>query len=199
MPELPEVTTTVRGINETAKNKIITETWTDWPKLFSEPKYKTVAKTISGKKILKAERLAKYVLIHLSGGYTLITHMKMTGHFMYGTYKKEKKSWKAVSKGPLRDDSFNRFIHVVFSLSSKKHLVLCDMRKFARIRLVKTSKLPTDKYLSKVGPDALDISKKDFVKIIKSKKGKIKTILMNHFLVQEYILKKVRKKSQNLN
>jgi len=183
MPELPEVTTTVRGINETVKGKIIENVWTDWPKLFSEPAYKTVSKKIRGKKILNSERIAKYVLIHLSEGLTLVTHMKMTGHFMYGSYKKTNKAWQASKKGALRDDPFNRFIHVVFSLSNKKHLVLCDMRKFARIRLIKTEDIKSDKYLSQVGPDALDISKNDFVKIIKSKKGRIKNVLMKQDLI----------------
>ena len=91
MPELPEVTTTVSGINEVAKNLIIKDVWSDWPKIIKSHEFPDFKKQILGKKIIEAKRRAKNILINLSGGRTLLIHMKMTGHVMYGKWRKPRR------------------------------------------------------------------------------------------------------------
>ena len=39
MPELPEVTTIVSGINKYLKKLTIVDVWTDWPKIVKSPKF----------------------------------------------------------------------------------------------------------------------------------------------------------------
>ena len=164
MPELPEVQTTVDGIKAKAKGLQILDVWTDYrsdfhigkdnianPKFFSHFK-----KSVRKSKIINASRRAKNVLIHLSNGKTILIHMKMTGHVMYGKYKKEKNKWIALGSGPLRDDPFNRHVHLVFTLSNGKHLVLCDMRKFAKVTLVDTDTLAESEHLKHHGPEPLE-------------------------------------------
>ena len=118
MPELPEVQTTVSGLQSVLPNKTITDVWTDWPKMFRGETLSRFKKSVVGNKIRLAERRGKHVLIHLSGNVTIIIHMKMTGHLLYGNWKLEGGRWKPKDKkGPL-NDPFNRFIHVVFILSN---------------------------------------------------------------------------------
>src|SRR3970040_1612209 len=127
MPELPEVQTTVNGLNRTVKGRKIISVSTTYNSRFHAGKdniknpafFKKFKRTVEGKKILKAERRAKNVLMHLSGGYTVIAHMKMTGHFVYG-----------------RPDY--PFTRLSFVLDNGKTLVLSDMRKFAKVTLAKT-------------------------------------------------------------
>jgi formamidopyrimidine-DNA glycosylase len=97
MPELPEVQTTVNGLNETIRNKTISDIWSDYflnttnkrPDTIKNKKYfEKFKKEIVGEKIKNAERRGKNVLIHLTNNKTILVHMKMTGHFLYGTYKK---------------------------------------------------------------------------------------------------------------
>src|SRR3989344_3712909 len=91
MPELPEVQTTVNGLNRTAKGKVIIDIETSYNSShytgkdnIKNPHFFTLfKKRVRNKKILKAERRAKNVLIHLSNGYTILVHMKMTVHFVY--------------------------------------------------------------------------------------------------------------------
>ncbi len=198
MPELPEVQTTVDGINEFARGLAITDVWNDYKSPHHIGKdnikdpdfYASFRKAVIGAKIEKASRRAKNVLIHLSNGNTIIIHMKMTGHVLYGAYKKiktsGKESWIAAEAGPLRDDPFNRHVRLVFSLSNGKHLALSDMRRFAKVTFAETSKLEASLHLSASGPEPLE---KDFTapalkeRLSRRLNGPVKTVLMDHSIV----------------
>ncbi|HUD04015.1 MAG TPA: bifunctional DNA-formamidopyrimidine glycosylase/DNA-(apurinic or apyrimidinic site) lyase [Candidatus Paceibacterota bacterium] len=166
MPELPEVQTTVNGINKYAKGLVIKDVWTDYKSDFHAGKdniknpdyFKKFRNNIIGAKIKNSSHIGKNVLINLSSGKTIVTHMKMTGHFLYGAYEynTKKNMWTATNAGPLRDDPFNKWIHFVMIFSNKKSLTLSDMRKFARVNLEDTKMLHDSPHLEGHGPDALD-------------------------------------------
>lgn len=182
MPELPEVQTTVDGIRDKTKGLRIVDVWTGYRSDFhankdniQNPKYfRFFKKEVVGAKIKDASRRAKNVLVHLSNGKTILIHMKMTGHVLYGKYKKisndkllisknskpktKNFSWVAVGPGPLRDDPFNKWIRLVFTLSNGKHLVLSDLRKFAKVTLLDTHTLEESEHLAYSGPEPLDSS-----------------------------------------
>lgn len=197
MPELPEVHTTVEGIRSTAVGKKITDVWTD---LYSKDKrfaesiknpsfFKDLKKRSLGAKIVKSERRAKNILIHLSNNETILVHMKMTGHMMYGKYDYNKKtnSWSPHknSSDSLRDP-YNRFVHFVISLNNGSHLVLCDSRKFAKVTIEKTDKIFTSKHLKDLGPEPLEknFTQKDFKERISKKPSwPIKKALLDQTLV----------------
>ncbi|MBP7804959.1 MAG: bifunctional DNA-formamidopyrimidine glycosylase/DNA-(apurinic or apyrimidinic site) lyase [Candidatus Pacebacteria bacterium] len=201
MPELPEVQTTVNGLTKTVIGLTIKDVWSDLPrKNINRPDYRETIKylpffvdfqkKVQEKKILGAERRAKNILINLSGGHTILIHMKMTGHIMYGkyAYAAEENLWspaKDENNEALRDP-FNKFLHVVFSFTNGKHLVLSDMRKFAKVTLVSTKEAHTSKHLDGLGPEPLA---KDFTwthfkeRIHKKPSGKIKSVLMDQTVV----------------
>ncbi len=166
MPELPEVQTTVNGIKKYMSGLTVRKVWTDYNSSFhagkdniKNPKYfKKFKRVVVGKKIIGAKRVGKNVLINLSDGKTILIHMKMTGHLLYGKYKFDKKEnkWLATGAGPLKDDPFNRFVHLIFSLSDEKSLALSDMRKFARVSIEETRGIEKSEHLEEHGPDALD-------------------------------------------
>ncbi len=161
MPELPEVETIASELNRVLPGLKIRDVWTDRVKYIQFPKsFFLFKKKLVGKKILKAERKGKNVLIHLSGGVTLLVHQKMTGHLLYGKWRriKEKSSarWESAIPGPLRDDPENRFIHLIFFLSNGNQLALCDMRKFAKVLLWETDNLGELKDIKELGPDPFD-------------------------------------------
>ena len=131
MPELPEVQTTVNGINRVAAGATIVDAWTDiaveHPTL---PHHRTSTKSaaffeqfktsIVGATILRAERRAKNIFIHLSNGNTILIHMKMTGHLMCGSYAYDKNAnaWSVApeeTNEALRDP-FNRYLHTVLTI-----------------------------------------------------------------------------------
>ncbi len=215
MPELPEVQTTVDGINKKVKGLIIEDVWTIYNSSYHAGKdniknpefFKKFKHIVVGKKIKNASRRAKNILIHLADGNpTILVHMKMTGHVMYGNYifhkvftgKKNStdKNPAVDPKDPWRPDPkakgsaslldpFNRHIRLVFTLSNDKHLVLSDMRKFAKVTLLENIH-EENIHLKNLGPEPLDdtFTYKVFKEqISKRPTGRIKSVLMDQSLI----------------
>lgn len=194
MPELPEVQTTVNGINETCIGLRITDVWTNYNSIshygknsIKSPEYfKQFKKEIVDSKIVKSVRQGKNVLIELSNGKTILTHMKMTGHFMYGKYKLVGSEWKPVAtEGPLVDP-FNRHIRLIFAFSNGHHLAFSDMRKFAKVFLFETQNIHKIEDLLHLGPDALatNCTLPVFIEQLHKKPtGKIKLVLLDQSII----------------
>lgn len=173
MPELPEVHTTVEGLKRVIVGKTIEGVWSDFHvgtahgqrQTIKNKKYFEKFKRITkGAKIKSVERRGKNILIGLNNGQTIVVHMKMTGHLMYG--------------------ATDKFVHLIFKLKNSKDLVLSDMRKFASVSIIKTEKLNEHESLAPLGPDALKIKEKDFRERIKQKKNwPIKSALLDQSVV----------------
>ena len=175
MPELPEVQTTVNGLNRTVKGKRIVDIRTSYNSSYhagkdniNNPKFFALFKRkVKGQKILKAKRRAKNVLIQLSGEHTIIVHMKMTGHFVY-------------------DRPNYPFTRLDLKLDNGKHLALSDMRKFTKVTLVKTAELEQSLHLGHLGPEPLH---KSFqfpqfkTRLLKQPRGRIKQVLMDQNVI----------------
>ncbi len=175
MPELPEVQTTVDGLNRAVKGRKIVDIWTDYKSshkmhigsVKEEKFFKSFKKKVVGAKILKAERRAKNILMHLSNGETVLTHMKMTGHYVY-------------------DKPDYPHVRFKFKLDNGKELALSDMRRFAKITLIPTKDLEKSIHLKNIGPEPLDKSftyPKFKARILSRPKGKIKSVLMDPSIV----------------
>lgn len=178
MPELPEVETTVRGLQKEVLGLKILDVWTDL-KTKDKRKNNTVAnprffgvfkKEVKNKKIVSAERRAKNILINLSGGKTILVHLKMTGYLFYGKNPKIK------------------FAHVIFTLSDKHYLVFSDARKFGKMTLFDTKEANNSKHLNTLGPEPLhkDFTFEKFMERFQKYKNspkKIKTILLDQSII----------------
>ena len=188
MPELPEVQTIVSDLQKILPGLKIGDVQTDWEKMFKNSSLENFKKEVVGEKILDVRRVGKNILIDLTGRKTILIHQKMTGHFLYGTWKKEGEKWLGKEAGPIKDDPQNRFIHLVFDLSNGKQLALSDLRKFAKVLLWPTDKLSELEDINNLGPDPTTPDF-DFNKFqdrlaplaagLARKKGKIKTVLMD--------------------
>ncbi len=180
MPELPEVQTTVSGLDRSTRGLVITNVWTEYNSPYfhggdtiKDPKFfKYFKKTIIDSKIINVTRRAKNILIHLSNGFTILIHMKMTGHIMYGNYNKK--------------DPFNRHIRLIFYLSNGKTMELCDMRKFAKVTLLPSKTMHETIHLKGIGPEPLE---KEFTfsifknQINKKSNWKIKLALLDQTII----------------
>ncbi len=181
MPELPEVETTIKGLNSKVLNRTFVDVWSDWEKLVKKPKsFGAFRKEIKNKKIKKVWRRAKNVIFDLSQGYSLLIHQKMTGHLLVGNWVLKNKIWKPAERGPL-NDPYNRFLHLIFFLDNGKMIALSDARKFAKVELWKTDDLLNSKEFKALGPEPLEknFTFEKFEKLLQNKKGKIKQVLMD--------------------
>ena len=199
MPELPEVETTTKGLQKTIVGLIVKDVWTD---LSTKDKrqmhsvanpefFKIFKKDILNKKILSVKRRAKNILINISDGKTILIHLKMTGHLLYGKYVKhrvfDREMWipDEHKDSPLHDP-FNKYVHVVFIFSNGKHLAFSDARKFGKVTLLDTKTMYETKHLNNIGPEPLEkqFKIKNFkLRINKKPNGKIKTILMDQSII----------------
>src|SRR3989344_4348089 len=104
MPELPEVETIKKGLEKTLVGKQIRSVRVKLGKIISlgprtvsnhrrinQKKLIEFQKTLAGQKILKADRRAKMLILDLSGPYSLLIHLKMTGQLIFARKGERKK------------------------------------------------------------------------------------------------------------
>jgi len=182
MPELPEVQTTVDGLNAKVLNRAFVDVWSDWKKIVKKPAdFEVFKNEIKNKKIKKVWRRAKNIIVDLSGDYSILIHQKMTGHMLVGRWELINNAWKPTDiKSPL-NDPYNRFLHLIFFLDNKKMIALSDARKFAKVELWKTEELLNSKEFNNLGPEPLEKSFtfEKFKKVLENKKGKVKQVIMD--------------------
>jgi formamidopyrimidine-DNA glycosylase len=180
MPELPEVQTTASGLDRVARGLVITDVWTEYNSPYyhgadniKDPEYfRYFKKKVKGAKITHVTRRAKNILIHLSNDFTILIHMKMTGHVMYGDYNKT--------------DPFNRHIRLIFYLSNGKTMELCDTRKFAKVTLLSRETMYESIHLKGIGPEPLEDNftfTKFKEQLSRKPNGKIKIVLLDQSVI----------------
>lgn len=151
MPELPEVETVRRGLDKLIVGKQIMAVDCLCEK--SLPIATTdVNKIIVGATILAVRRRAKMLLIDLSGDYTLLVHLKMTGQMVY----RGEANWGAGHP----NDSFlgnlpDRSTRVIIRLSGDNTLFFNDQRKFGWIKLYPATEIDDLPTMRKLGPEPL--------------------------------------------
>jgi len=154
MPELPEVQTVVSDLNKKIKGEIIASFWSDWPSAIKNATLAKFKKAIKNSKILGARRIGKNIFIDLTGEKTLYIHLKMTGHLLIKS-KVESRKLK-VNTADHFQDRVNQYIHHIWQFKSGKRLEFSDLRKFAKIILVKTKEVEDLPEIKALGIDALD-------------------------------------------
>lgn len=142
MPELPEVETIRRQLEEAVVGRSIVSVDVRFGgRLNVRPA--AFEKGVVGATIASAGRRAKLLLLGLSNGNTVVTHLKMTGRYLLGP-----------SGMPP-----TRHTHIVFGLSGGKELHFEDVRKFGYVRLFKTAELEREVFDREgYGPEPLDPS-----------------------------------------
>ncbi|MDP3954408.1 MAG: bifunctional DNA-formamidopyrimidine glycosylase/DNA-(apurinic or apyrimidinic site) lyase [bacterium] len=207
MPELPEVETIVRQLNKKVIGLKILDAWTDWPRTIKTHSLIKFKKEIKGLKILRAHRRAKYIMMDLSEGKTLIIHQKISGHLLYGKWieknqisniknqnyklkikndlKLKNQKWVGLEPEALWQDPFNRHIRFLLFLNNGKMLGLSDLRRFGKVFLGDTEKIEHINEIGRLGPEPLDagFNFKKFRELFRNKKGKIKQVLMDPFFI----------------
>ena len=187
MPELPEVETIVRGLKKKILNLKIEDVWTDSEKIIKKPeRFNDFKKEIEGRIVSDVRRRGKNILIDLSGEKVVLIHQKISGHLLYGKWKREKEKWVSAIQGNLYDDFWNNFLHFILFFDNKEQLALSDLRKFSKIELWDKKDLEKSEYMQSLGPEPLekDFTFKKFKESLnKRKSGKIKQILMDQKII----------------
>lgn len=169
MPELPEVETVRRTLQPKLTGLMFTDAEVLLPKIVQAPEPAEFKDILRNKKILKVSRRGKYLLISLSGGYTLAVHLRMTGRLVYSPD----------NRPPAKHT------HVVLHLDNGHKLTFADMRQFGRLWLVPTSTLESLSGYKDLGIEPLDESfTRDFLKKeLRRRHARIKPLLLDQTFI----------------
>ncbi len=170
MPELPEVETVCRGIAPFVTGKKIKNVQTFGKKL-RLPYPENLAK-LSGITIQKVRRRAKYILLDLDTGETLIIHLGMSGQLL------------AYSRGQLPTPR-GAHDHLLLTLMDGTNLLFRDPRRFGLITLGNTQELAHHPLFKSMGPEPLEkaFSKHYLCAALRHKNTVIKTAIMDQKLI----------------
>ncbi|WP_297102930.1 bifunctional DNA-formamidopyrimidine glycosylase/DNA-(apurinic or apyrimidinic site) lyase [uncultured Devosia sp.] len=180
MPELPEVETVRRGLApwlEGATIKAVTLNRKDLRFPFPEG----LKGALEGQRVTHVGRRAKYLLIALSNGKTLLSHLGMTGSWRFAEHP--------IDKPPryYEPGTEPRHDHMVWALDhpdhGRSHLIYADPRRFGFIALYDD---PADSpYLQDLGPEPLGnhFSAAQMAQAFAGKKAPIKAALLDQRVV----------------
>lgn len=151
MPELPEVETVRGGLEKLIVGKQVLSVECLCEKSLPVS-LADVRQIIVGATIMAVRRRAKMLIIDLTGDYSLLVHLKMTGQMVY----RGEEDWG----GGHPNDSFlnnlpDRSTRVVFHLSDGNTLFFNDQRKFGWIKLYRTDEIDSLPVMQKLGPEPL--------------------------------------------
>lgn len=188
MPELPEVETLSRGLNDVVSEKTIKNIDIRFAKSVKNISAQKFSLQIKNKKIYSVGRRAKLLFFNLSGGLYVVFHLKMTGQLIFKKLgNQENKKLKIIIGGHPDSLTLKKLPHkhtrIIFGLTGGK-LFFNDMRKFGWVKLL--NKKEFEKEIEKYGPEPLsyDFDEKYLFTIIsRHKNSVIKKLLLDQSLV----------------
>ncbi len=180
MPELPEVETVRRGLAPWLEGATI-ETVTLNRKDLRFPFPEGLKARLEGQVVEHVGRRAKYLLMTLSGGATLLSHLGMTGSWRFAEHGIDKPPrYYEPGTEPKHD-------HMVWSLDhprhGKSHLIYADPRRFGFIDLY--DDIEQSPYLKDLGPEPLgnEFGATEMAAAFAGKKAPIKAALLDQRVV----------------
>jgi len=149
MPELPEVETVRRGLEQAMQSERLVKVDVRRSDL-RWPLPKDFARRLKGQTVTGLGRRAKYLLVDLSSGDVLVMHLGMSGsfHVLKGTPRRLGRYHHERGKHLAHD-------HVIFHLSSGATVTFNDPRRFGSMKLVPRSALDDEPLLKGLGPEPL--------------------------------------------
>ena len=148
MPELPEVETVRRGLIPAMEGRRILSARANRADLrFAFPD--RFAERLSGARVERLDRRAKYLLARLGSGETLLMHLGMSGRFSITAADLTRQPGDFVY-APGADPKHD---HVVFEMEDGVTVTYNDPRRFGFMDLFETGAEDTVTYLAGLGPE----------------------------------------------
>lgn len=179
MPELPEVETIKLGLERRIKGLTILDI-----EVRKKGKFIGDRKKVYGLKIKKIRRRAKVIIIDLSSDMSLMTHLKMTGQFVYHSKNEKQKIVGGHPQKGYNQPHPHQYSHIIITFTSGDHLYFNDLRRFGWMEVVKTTDVENHKAVREAGPEPLGEEFKNQTSNIKKIMQKSK-IAIKSFLVDQ--------------
>ncbi len=140
MPELPEVETVMRGLRARLEGRRIVRALVHRPDLrWALPPH--LAARLAGARVEGFRRRAKYILMRLDGGDSVLLHLGMSGRMVLG---------------PANPNSVTAHEHIVLETDDGWRVGFVDPRRFGSVDLIATAQEDAHRLLAGLGPEPLD-------------------------------------------
>src|SRR5437868_1308130 len=164
MPELPEVETTVRGLERVLAGRRIARVEArraDLRRSFP----KDLGQRLTGAKVTSLGRRAKYGLIDTDRGDTMVFHLGMSG------------SWR------IDHATLEKHDHLLLETDEGTRLALNDPRRFGSVDLVQTDELDEWPAFKALGPEPFGLDPRDLQRRLHGRSAAIKLLLGDQRIV----------------
>jgi formamidopyrimidine-DNA glycosylase len=166
MPELPEVECVVRGLRRRITGQTIERITVHLPRIVLGSPL-DLAEHLPGCTFRDVGRRGKLIIIGLSGGLSLLVHLRMTGQLLY-----------LPAEAPVE-----KHTHIIFGLKGARHLRYRDQRQFGWLQLVETGDVEKHPKVAQLGPEPLEIGLEDFIGHLRSHHRQIKPLLLDQMVL----------------
>ncbi len=167
MPELPEVETVCRGLNEIlGENQDCIQSIKVGPLSLRNFPQKSDLKQVQGQTLVRVKRVAKYLLFELKD-HLLLSHLGMTG------------SWRLLEKSRTHD-------HIHIQLGSGRTLVYNDPRRFGMFDVLRKESWHQDRRLAQLGRDPVlqpYLTGEELWLMTRKRQTAIKSFIMNQLYI----------------
>jgi formamidopyrimidine-DNA glycosylase len=164
MPELPEVETTVRGLERVLDGRRITRV--EMRRADLRRSFPTdLGQRLTGARVIGLGRRAKYGLIHTDRDDTMIFHLGMSG------------SWR------IDHAELGKHDHLLMETDEGKRLALNDPRRFGSVDLVPTAKLTEWPAFAALGPEPMTIEAAELKRRLAGRSAAIKLLLLDQGII----------------
>lgn len=169
MPEMPEVETIRRTLNDKVTGRKITRVEIGLSRLIKWPTAPEFQAIITDRTIIRLDRRGKYLLFYLDKNLVMVIHLRMTGRLYYAT----------------PEAKFDKFTHIIFRLDNGDVLLYADTRTLGTLYLMPENELWRISGLASMGPEPLsqDFTLQYFIDMLSKRQAKIKSVLLNQQLV----------------
>ena len=164
MPELPEVETTVRGLERVLLGHRISHIEARRPDLRRALPL-DLGQRLTGARVTGLRRRAKYGLIDTDRGDTLVFHLGMSGH------------WRVDPSETLKHD------HFIIETDEGRRVALNDARRFGSLDLVPTAELEDWPAFKALGPEPFDLDARGLKRRLEGRSAPIKLLLLDQRIV----------------
>ena len=164
MPELPEVETTVRGLERVLRGHRIARVEARRPDLRRALPV-DLGQRLTGSRVTSLRRRAKYGLIDTDRGDTLVFHLGMSGRWRVDPTEVEKHD------------------HFIIETDEGRRVALNDPRRFGSLDLEQTEQLEDWPPFKALGPEPLDLHSRDLKRRLAGRTAAIKLLLLDQSIV----------------
>ena len=184
MPELPEVETVRLGLQPVLEGRRFTHVETRRADL-RIPFPSEFVRRLTGRRVERLRRRAKYLLAELDSGDTLVIHLGMSGRMSVYVHGKDRKLGQFHYELAPSDVGRGKHDHVIFETDAPARIVFTDHRRFGLMTLVETAKLETHPLFKGLGGEPLsdDFDASYLKRALKAKRTPIKSALLDQRIV----------------